>query len=42
MLDLTKDQIKNSPEFDPEMGMMDTGYRGRLGDYYGPFFRPGS
>jgi hypothetical protein len=42
MLDLTKDQIKSSPEFDPEMGMMDTAYRGRLGDYYGPFFRPGS
>jgi hypothetical protein len=38
MLALTKDQIKNSPEFDPNMGMKDTAYRERLGDYYEPFF----
>ena len=32
-VNLTKDEIKNSPEFDPN----DLGdeYRGRLGDYYG-------
>ena len=32
-LNLTKDEIKNAPEFDPD----DIGeeYRGRLGDYYG-------
>ena len=38
MLGLTKDQIKNSPEFDQKKGMNDTGYRERLGDYYEPFF----
>lgn len=42
MLDLTKDQIKNSPEFDPQVGLRDTAYRGQLGDYYEPFFRPRS
>ena len=42
MLALTKDQIKNSPEYDPMKGMKDTTYRGMLGDYYEPFFRPGS
>jgi hypothetical protein len=39
MLDLTKDQIKNSPEFDPQTELGDTDYRGVLGDYYEPFFR---
>jgi hypothetical protein len=42
MLDLTKDQIKNSPPFDPKKHMADKTYRGRLGEYYEPFFRPGS
>lgn len=37
VLGLTKDQIKNSPEFDPNMGM-DTAYREKLGNYYEPFF----
>lgn len=32
---MTKDQIKNSPEFDPDRGWRDEEYRGRLGDYYG-------
>ena len=31
----TKDEIKNSPEFDDSMISDDT-YRGRLGSYYGP------
>ena len=31
----TKDQIKNAPEFD-ENKYRDTGYRSRLGSYYGP------
>ena len=31
----TKDQIKDSPEFDPER-YRDDAYRGRLGSYYGP------
>lgn len=40
MLELTKEQIKNSPEFDPQTGLRDTDYRGELGEYYEPFFRP--
>ena len=32
---MTKDQIKNSPEFDPDRGWRDDEYRGRLGEYYG-------
>jgi hypothetical protein len=32
---MTKDQIKDSPEFDPDRGWMDEEYRGRLGSYYG-------
>ena len=40
MLDLTKSQIKNSPPFDPKKHMTDKTYRGRLGEYYEPFFRP--
>src|SRR5579872_4214993 len=31
----TKDQIKDSPEFDPDRYRDDT-YRGQLGSYYGP------
>ena len=31
----TKDQIKNSPEFDPDR-YGDQAYRGELGSYYGP------
>ena len=31
---LTKDQIKSSPEFDPERGWRDDEYRNRLGEYY--------
>jgi hypothetical protein len=31
----TKDQIKNSPEFD-ELGYRDDAYRTQLGGYYGP------
>ena len=31
----TKDQIKNSPEFDPD-SYRDETYRDRLGTYYGP------
>jgi hypothetical protein len=32
---MTKDQIKDSPEFDPNRGWRDDEYRGRLGTYYG-------
>jgi hypothetical protein len=42
MLDLTKQQIKDSPDFDPDIGWDDSEYRGRLGEYYEPFFRPRS
>lgn len=31
----TKDQIKDSPEFDESL-VRDTGYRSELGSYYGP------
>ena len=31
---LTKDRIKDSPEFDPERGYDDDEYRMRLGSYY--------
>ena len=37
-VDLTKDQIKNSPELDRATGD-DAGYRDRLGTYYGEFYR---
>jgi hypothetical protein len=33
-LDLTKDEIKNAPEYDESMEN-DTGYRDQLGSYYG-------
>lgn len=32
---MTKDQIKDSPEFDPDEGWRTDEYRGRLGSYYG-------
>ena len=35
LVSLTKDQIKNSPEFDPTR--FDDDYRTRLGTYYEPF-----
>jgi hypothetical protein len=31
---LTKDQIKNAPEFDPDLNRDDDDYRNRLGGYY--------
>jgi hypothetical protein len=31
---LTKDQVKDSPEFDAERGWRDEEYRNRLGEYY--------
>jgi hypothetical protein len=34
-VDRTKDEIKNSPEFDEDM-YNDPAYRDRLGSYYGP------
>lgn len=37
-LDLTKDQVKDSPEYDPMAGVEDD-YLGRLGSYYTPMFR---
>jgi hypothetical protein len=33
----TKDEIKNAPEFDPELHRDDNAYRERLGSYYGGF-----
>jgi hypothetical protein len=32
---MTKDAIKDSPEFDPERGWRNDEYRSRLGEYYG-------
>lgn len=37
-VDLTKDQIKNSPEWDQDSAF-DEGYRGRLGNYYDELYR---
>jgi hypothetical protein len=34
-VDLTKDEIKDSPEFDPDQQRDDTEYRSRLAEYYG-------
>ncbi len=31
----TKDEIKNAPEYDEELGSRDEKYRGELGGYYG-------
>jgi hypothetical protein len=39
---LTKDQIKNSPEFDPERGWTDEEYQTRLGSYYDTEWRRAS
>ena len=38
-VDLTKDQIKNSPEWDPDTRGDDDEYRGRLDTYYGDLYR---
>ena len=37
-IDLTKDQIKASPEYDETTMRDDAVYREKLGSYYGPFF----
>jgi hypothetical protein len=37
-VDLTKDQIKNAPEFEPDRGL-DESYRTQLGDYYSRAYR---
>ena len=37
-VDLTKDQIKNSPELDEGTNWDDTAYRERVGGYYGGFY----
>ncbi|WLQ53046.1 PRC-barrel domain-containing protein [Streptomyces poriferorum] len=34
-VDLTKDQIKHSPEFDKDKHVGDAGYHEQVGDYYG-------
>jgi hypothetical protein len=39
---MTKDQIKNSPEFDETRGWRDQDYRDRLGSYYGETYRRAS
>ena len=36
-VDLTKDQIKDSPEFD-EISYAEPDYRSRVGDYYGRYY----
>ena len=38
-VDLTKDQIKNSPELDEATTADDAAYRDRLDTYYGDFYR---
>jgi len=38
-VDLTKDQIKNSPELDESTTMDDPDYRNRVGTYYDEFYR---
>ena len=38
-VDLTKDQIKNSPELDESTTMDDPDYRSRVGTYYDEFYR---
>ncbi|WP_157157621.1 MULTISPECIES: PRC-barrel domain-containing protein [unclassified Diaminobutyricimonas] len=38
-VDLTKDQIKDSPELDEAATFDDATYRERLGTYYGGFYR---
>ncbi|WP_433015026.1 PRC-barrel domain-containing protein [Kribbella sp. CA-294648] len=39
-VDRTKDQIKDSPDYDPDSGLNDE-YRTRLGGYYGDTYRGG-
>lgn len=39
---MTKDQIKDSPEFDADLGWRDEGYRTRLADYYGTAYNRAS
>ncbi|HEX6330064.1 MAG TPA: PRC-barrel domain containing protein [Actinomycetota bacterium] len=36
---MTKDQIKNAPEYDEERSWREDEYRNRLGDYYGSTYR---
>jgi hypothetical protein len=36
-VDLTKDQIKDSPEFD-QSSYNELAYRNRVGDYYGRYY----
>ena len=38
-VDLTKDQIKNSPELDESADRDDAAYRDRLDTYYGDFYQ---
>jgi hypothetical protein len=38
LVDRTKDDIKNAPEFDPDM-YREPVYREKLGGYYEPFYR---
>ncbi|MFF3258104.1 PRC-barrel domain-containing protein [Streptomyces sp. NPDC002932] len=39
-VDLTKDQIKDSPEFDKDKHVGDAGYHEQVGGYYGSHRRP--
>ena len=41
-VDRTKDQIKDSPEFDESMTADDAAYRDRLGTYYGDTYDRGA
>jgi len=40
-VDRTKDQIKESPEYDADTGVVDDDYRTRLGGYYDDTYRTG-
>jgi hypothetical protein len=41
-VDRTKDEIKNSPEYDPDSpDYDDRDYRDRLGNYYRDYYQPG-
>ncbi|MFD7430551.1 PRC-barrel domain containing protein [Streptomyces sp. NPDC059818] len=39
-VDLTKDQIKDSPEFDKDKHVGDAGYHEQVGGYYDSYHRP--
>ncbi|MFJ6697632.1 PRC-barrel domain-containing protein [Streptomyces sp. NPDC091272] len=39
-VDLTKDQIKDAPEFDKDKHIGDSGYHEQIGGYYGKHRRP--